>query len=128
MELLESHTLEINVVSESNTREYWRKSYNRHQIQKLLIKNGLPYISFYKDIPILIKLIRISPRKLDEHDNLPTSFKYIVDSIADLIYPGKKAGRADDTCMIKWRYAQEKGEKGYKGMRLEIYENADEEA
>jgi len=123
MQLIETHTLEIHIVSEGNSHEYWRRAYNRHVTQKLLIKAGLPYIFMYKNIPILIKLIRISPRKLDEHDNLPFAFKYIVDAIADLIYPGQKAGRADDTDLIQWEYAQEKGENGYKGMRVEVYEN-----
>lgn len=127
MILIESKTLEIHVVSEGNTHEYWRKSHNRHKSQKFLISKGLPFISFYKNIPITIKLIRLSSRKLDEHDNLSFAFKYIVDAIASLIYPGQQAGRADDTDLIKWKYGQEKGKDGFKGIRIEIYDQDNEE-
>ena len=50
----------------------------------------------------------------------------IVDAIADLIYPGQQAGRADDTDMITWKYSQEKGAQGYKGLRIEIYANPED--
>src|SRR5438445_8401045 len=53
--------------------------------------------------PCLIKLTRIAPRKLDVHDNLPSSFKWIVDTIA------KQIGLHDNDDSLHWRYDQEKG-------------------
>jgi hypothetical protein len=84
----------------------------------MYIKYYLSEISIYKDIPLTIKLTRISSRKLDVHDNLPMSFKYVVDAIANLLNPGKSSGRADDSEKLKWEYGHEKGESG---IRVEIY-------
>lgn len=121
MNLLKSWEIPIEVVSEANISEHWSKSSKRHKNQKRFVRYFLSNISVYSNLPITIKLIRISPRMLDEHDNLRTAFKYVVDAIADLIYPGKKAGRADDTKLITWEYAQEKGKE--KSIRIEIYES-----
>ena len=108
----------MHVVSEANLCEHWSKSYKRHKEQKWCVKAFIKNISIYKDVAITIKLIRVSPRKLDKKDNLPMAFKYVADAIADSIYPGLAPGRADDTELIQWEYDQEKGKKG---IRVEIY-------
>lgn len=123
MTLFKSWTLPIETVSEGNLFEHWHKATKRHTQQKMLIKLYLKEVSAFKDKKIAIKLIRISPRKLDTHDNLPMAFKFIVDAIADLISPGLKAGRADDSTLIDWKYDQEKGKPKQKSIRVEIYEN-----
>jgi hypothetical protein len=120
MNLLKSWTVPIETVSEGNLFEHWHKSAKRHKKQKNLVNIYLKELSAFKDRKIIVKLIRISPRTLDKHDNLPMAFKFVVDAIADLLNPGKKAGRADDSDLITWEYGQEKGKP--KGIRVEIYE------
>lgn len=58
---------------------------------------------------------------MDKEDNLPMSFKWVKDAIADILIPGKAAGRADDSCLLKWEFDQEKGKPKEKSMRVEIY-------
>jgi hypothetical protein len=120
---VKSWNLQLKVVSEANISEHWSKAHKRHKIQKRVIRYFMGDISLYKDIPVIIKLIRISPRKLDEKDNLPMSFKYVADAIADLIYPGLQPGRADDNDLMHWEYAQEKGAGS---IRVELYKKGSE--
>ena len=122
--LIKSWTLPIVTVSEGNLFEHWTKSNARHKRQKKCIKDNLSELSAYKNKKITVKLVRIASRKLDTGDNLNYSFKWIRDSIADLIYPGLKAGRADDTDLIEWQYDQEKGRPKEKAIRIEIYEKS----
>lgn len=122
MKLLKYWTLPLETVSEGNLFEHWTKSNARHKKQKKMIKHYLSELSCYANKQITVKLIRISPRKLDKHDNLRMAFKFCVDEIANIIYPGLKAGRADDNALIEWDYAQEKGKPKEKGMRVEVYE------
>lgn len=53
------------------------------------------------DLPIRLTLIRIAPRKLDAHENLPMCFKSIVDGIADWL-------GVDDRSGIECSYDQQK--------------------
>lgn len=122
--LLRSWTIDpFHTQSEANTHEHWTKSSKRHKTQKILIKKHLSAISLYKNENIVIYIWRISSRKLDKEDNLPMSMKWVKDAIADLIYPGQQAGRADDTNMIEWKYGQEKGKVKQKAIRVEVYDN-----
>ncbi len=106
--------LPIKTVSEANSgHEHWTSKHKRHKLQKrwlLTIKTDLALSckQCYLSDPVDITLIRIAPRKLDD-DNLQSSLKYIRDYIADILFPGQQAGRADDTDMIIWKYDQEKG-------------------
>jgi hypothetical protein len=124
MNLLKLWTLPIETVSEGNQREHWHKAARRHTKQKdvinLFLKKDLP---LYINQKITVKLIRIAPRKLDEHDNLRFAFKWVVDAIASLLKPGMQAGQADSNEMITWEYGQEKGKPKEKSMRVEIYES-----
>jgi hypothetical protein len=120
--LLISFTAPIEVISEANTSEHHMISYRRHKKQKKLVKAYMSQLSLYRDVSLTIKLIRISSRKLDSHDNLTTAFKYVVDAIADILNPGKAAGRADDSCLFKWEYDQEKGKVREKSIRVDVYE------
>jgi hypothetical protein len=97
-------------------------SYKRHKKQKKHVAYYMSQLSLYRDMPLIIKLIRISPRKLDSDDNLPMAFKWVKDAIADILIPGKQAGRADDSPLFKWEYDQEKGEVKENSIRVEIYE------
>lgn len=108
-------TLSIKTVSEANKHEHWRVGKKRHDAQKLYIRSFLHYYAKSIRLPCTIKLTRIAPRKLDSHDNLPMSFKYIVDEIAKFLFPEDAAGQADNRPELKFIYDQEKGEpKEYK--------------
>lgn len=122
MNLIKSWPIPIQTVSEGNQREHWHKAASRHTEQRYLVRLFLRHqIDIFQNQKITVKLIRISSRKLDSHDNLPMAFKYIVDAIADLLNPGKASGRSDDSDLIKWEYGQEKGEPKEKSIRVEIY-------
>lgn len=116
------HAERFITVTEANTFENYYISNKRHKQQKRDVNLYFRNINVYKNVPIVIKLIRISPRKLDSHDNLPMAFKYVVDAIADLVNPGKAAGRADDSKLIQWEFDQEKGKPKERGVRVEVYE------
>lgn len=101
-----SVTLPIRTYSESNSSEHWAKKHRRHKTQQ---KQLWAYFLANQPkimLPCLIRLTRIANRRLDEHDNLPNSFKFLVDALADYVIPGKAAGRADGTDQIKWEYQQ----------------------
>jgi len=115
----------MRIVSESNCNQnYWKKS-ARHKVQKSNTKAYFLKERPKIDLPCIIRLTRIAPRSLDSHDNLPTSFKWIVDSLADCIIPGLKAGRADDCKQINWIYNQEKGKPKEYAVRIEILKQED---
>ena len=116
--------LDIKTVSEANSNEHWLKKSKRHTAQKWAIKAEFNDKTI--SLPCIVKLSRISPRLLDRHDNLKTSFKWIVDQLAECIIrnnepnvPYKGAGRYDDDPRIKWDYAQEKGKP--QRIRIEIF-------
>ena len=120
MKTIVSWQLPIKTASESNSTEHWTVKSKRHKLQKGWIK-----WAFHQDKPIIampctIVVTRIAPRALDCHDNLPMSLKWVCDSIADNLFPGKAAGRADDCKDIKWEYRQEKGKPREYAVKIEI--------
>jgi hypothetical protein len=100
-------TLPIQTIAESNSSEHWRIKAKRHRWQQLLIRSAWNAQKPRITLPCTVTLTRLSPRKLDAHDGLPMSFKWIVDSLADLLLPGQAPGQADNDERITWRYAQE---------------------
>lgn len=71
-------------------------------------------------LPCLITMTRIAPRKLDAKENLPMSFKWFSDGLADYLKPGLAAGRADDDERMQWKFEQEKGEPKQYAIRIKI--------
>jgi len=122
MKHLATITAPIRTVSEANTHDHYITARKRHKKQKNDVKYYFNYLSAYKNKALTIKLIRVSPRQLDEHDNLKTCFKYIVDALAEVLNPGKAPGRADDSKLLEWQYEQEKGEPKQRAIRVVIYE------
>lgn len=99
----------VKTVSELNCTQPWRTKHRRHKMQKILT-----ILSFNKHVdavslPCTIKLTRISSRKLDRHDNLCASQKWIVDALCECIFPGLQIGQADNDERIQIEYDQEKG-------------------
>ena len=123
MNLVWECILPLKLVSEANSSEHWTKKSKRHQNQKKWIK-----LVYLRDRPILPKgktvilLSRIAPRSLDADDNLPMSFKYVKDYIADLLRPGLAAGRADDDKNLTWSYSQETGKPREYAVKIQIFE------
>lgn len=113
----QSWDLKIYTVSELNVKEHWAAASKRHKWQHFLIRGWWREFKPEYQLPLSITLIRLSPRKLD-YDNLVAAFKWVKDSIADQIFPGQAAGRADDSTEIEWQYGQETS-KSY-GIRIEF--------
>lgn len=95
----------LKVISAANTREHWAIKHKRDKLQKGTV---LAYLNTYKgliNLPCKIRLIRISPRKLDG-DNLQYAFKGIRDAVCSFIIPGLAPGRADDDDRLQIEYEQ----------------------
>ena len=126
MILLKSYSIPIEIVNEASgtySNQHWRAKSSRHKQQKAIVKITLRELFIYANKAITVRLIRISSRMLDCEDNLPYAFKWVKDSIADVLKPGLRPGMADGSKLIKWEYAQEKGKPKEKAMRVEIYES-----
>lgn len=102
----------IRIVSYQNAGKHWAARYrdNKKIIEDLTFlwkSYNPPFVNLYSTITIT----RISPRLLESHDNLPYSFKSVVDCLANIMYPSLTPGRAD--AFFHWKYAQEKVPKTY---------------
>ena len=107
-------------IKSPNKKEHHFKQYQRNKKeQKLVALIMMPVISCIKP-PVLITLIRVAPRHLDESDNLRMGFKAIKDCIAQLFFPDTKSGEADDKECFTWFYAQEKGAPKEYAIRIQI--------
>lgn len=98
----------LKIISEANTSEHWSKKSARHRKQKYMIDLFIRPEIHRVSLPCHVQLTRIAPRFLDEHDNLRSSLKWVVDAIADLLLPNLASGRADDDKRILWSYSQER--------------------
>lgn len=58
--------------------------------------------------PCTITMVRYGKRLLDAHDNLPISFKYILDTVCAFVTGDNRPGRGDGYPGLKFVYAQEK--------------------
>ena len=88
--------LPIRTKSEANCSEHWRIQHKRHKTQKNIIYLAIkPHRSKLR-LPCHIHLIRYAPRTLDKFENLPCSFKYIVDALCAVITDNYTPGRADN--------------------------------
>ncbi len=119
----------LKTVSEANCSEHWTVSSKRHRQQQFFVRMLFHSLKDPVPLPCQITLIRLNSRPMDGQDNLPMSFKWIVDQISECIFPEKRKnyvkdgkvrqlkGRADSDPRITWKYAQEKGKMG---IRIEI--------
>jgi hypothetical protein len=96
-------------------REHWAKRSKRHKAQRNWIEYFWQVDNPKIEVPCKIKLVRISPRKLDYDNLVGGALKFTRDVIADLILPGKAKGRADGDDRLFWEYGQTKG-----SMALEV--------
>lgn len=112
--------LPIRTVSEANCFEPWQKKYGRHKDQKRIVSLFLSPLKSQIKLPCKVMLTRFAPDELDAFDNLPCSFKYIVDAICEVITGEMKPGKADGDKRITIGCNQSK-EKGKEyGIRIHI--------
>ena len=98
--------LPIRTVSEANCTEHWRIKYKRHRKQKALVYLLLRPKRHLFTFPCHITMTRYATRKLDKHDNLPMSLKYILDACCEVITNDYRPGRADSDERIEVTYNQ----------------------
>jgi len=112
-------TLPVKTVSEANCFEHWSKKSRRHKLQQSKVALALKPIRNHVKLPCSIKLTRFASRKLDKHDNLPMSLKYIVDAICAIITGDYRAGKADDNEEISISYDQVQSKISYVTVLIE---------
>jgi hypothetical protein len=110
--------LPLRTKSEANCFEHWRIKHKRHKQQQFLVYSALKHFRDKIKLPCKILLVRFAPSKLDKHDNLPMSFKYIVDALCSMITGNYTAGKADSDERISIAYDQVQS-KQY-GIKIEI--------
>lgn len=96
--------------SEANISDHWTKKHKRKQQQKAVIHGFCYWKLKNAKLPLTIELTRCGPKQLD-YDNLVIAFKTIRDTLADIIIPGLRPGRADDNPDLHFKYAQEVSKK-----------------
>lgn len=110
--------LPLQTKSEANCFEPWQVKHARHKDQQRLVALGLNPLRDKIKLPCKIMLTRFAPDELDKFDNLPMSFKYIVDAICAIITGEYRAGKADSDKRISISCDQIES-KAY-GIRIEI--------
>ncbi len=92
--------------SEANCAEHWTIRHKRHKKQQAIVTIALKSVLPLIRLPCKLTLTRFAPTKLDKHDNLPMSFKYIVDAICAIITGNFISGQADSDERISISYDQ----------------------
>lgn len=100
----------LRLQSEMNKREHWAVLYKRKKTQHHIAALGMHGLNpiEYLGSELRITLTRIGPRTLDDDANV-SSFKFIRDAIAQVIWGGRM-GQRDD--LAEWRYEQRRGSYG----------------
>jgi|SRR5271166_1515737 len=117
-------------VSEGNSSQHWSVKDDRRKWQQFLIRALFNSWNDEIKLPCIVKLTRLSPRRLDDDNNI-FAFKKIRDEISECLIPEKRKsyvnkkgkivpikGRADSDPRITWLYDQEKSPS--LGIRIEI--------
>lgn len=110
--------LPIRTVSEANSFERWQIKHGRHKQQQRIVFEALEPLKGNITLPCRIMFTRFAPDFLDKFDNLPMSFKYIVDAVCAIITGEYRAGKADSDERISMACDQVES-KEY-GIRIEI--------
>ena len=123
--------LPLKTCDETNAYEHRAVKTRRHRQQQFFIKQLFMHESQEIILPCTVKFIRLSPRFMDEEDNLRMAFKWIKDEVGACLCPSKAVvyvtkkgqvrenkGHADGDKRIKWEYGQEKSTR--LGIKIEI--------
>lgn len=101
-----------------NVFEPWQKRHKREKAQKRAVVFAMIPIKEHLQTPCKIKFTRYAPGWLDAHDNLPMSFKKILDQTCAEIVNDFRPGHADSYDCFTFEYDQVKS-KQY-GIKIEI--------
>lgn len=101
-----SLTLPLRTKSEANCFEHWRVKHERHKQQQFFVAYAMKDVKDLIQLPCKILFTRMAKNMLDKHDNLPMSFKYIVDCVCSILTGNKQAGKADSDERISISYDQ----------------------
>lgn len=102
------------LLSEANRGGHWAARARRTRaLRELVAAQLLRTIEETPQLPAIITLTRIAPRRLDD-DNLARAFKSVRDSVADFLLPANRGNQSqrwadDDDERIEWQYRQRKG-------------------
>lgn len=110
--------LPLQTVSEANCFEHWTKKHERHKAQQRLVALALKPLRENIKLPCKVMLIRFAPDDLDAFENLPMSFKYIVDAVCSILTGDYRPGRADSDMRISLACDQVKSIEY--GIRIEL--------
>ena len=117
---LGSVTIPLRTVSESNhagtVQEKARRRKEQRHVTGMLLR---AHLGTPPALPIIVLVTRIAPLELDAHDNLRTSQKYIIDSVADWL-----GLRSDRDPGVTWTYAQRKGAAREVGVEISLFREA----
>lgn len=84
-----SLTLPIKTESTLNKREHWTRRHERSATQKLIVTNALRgHLKPLAGEKVILRLTRVRPKgkmQLDRWDNLPASFKAIIDAFCEWV-------------------------------------------
>lgn len=120
----------VRIESEMNRREHHMARYRRFKQQRHDVwlswldvgrkRHMIPRAVLAGGANLTVTLTRIAPRKItDEHENLRSGFKAVVDEIAKLV------GLDDGDPRIRWEYRQEKGAPKQYAVRVRIEANGE---
>jgi hypothetical protein len=98
-----SFEIPIETKSANNLREHWSARHKRIKDQRAATSYRTPREVKQLGPLLLVMLTRRAPRELDS-DNLQGALKGVRDQIAAAL------GVDDRTSLVRWSYAQEKGE------------------
>ena len=123
--------LPLKTTDETNSYEHHAVKTKRHKVQQFFIRQAFTHEAQEITLPCIVKFIRLSPRFMDEEDNLRMAFKWIKDQVGACLCPSKAVvyvtkdgkvrenkGHADGDKRVKWEYGQEKSKT--RGIRIEI--------
>lgn len=91
----------LKTVSLLNMREHYRVAATRKALHRSTVRNVVRG-RVPPPMPVTVTLTRVSAGVMDQHDNLPSCFKHIVDELAVWL------GCDDADPRVTWRYAQQK--------------------
>ncbi len=112
---MNSVTFGIQLIGSQNAREHPMVRARRVKTERRAAKlQCLAYMVKPKSWPVLVKLTRVGPRKLDS-DNLQGACKAVRDGVSDWL----DVDDGDET-KVRWEYAQERGDYSLRVELLEV--------
>lgn len=106
----------LKLVALANQREHFRVSTQRKALHRHVVTLALQALVGARErlridraletCGVEVEVCRSGPRKLDAHDNLPSSCKHVVDAVAAWLCVDDADQR------VRWRYAQQAGPYG----------------